>query len=426
MIIKIRKKKQPEWITLFVLVMPFLFFLLMECMYFPSLVKYVIDIGWLLLMFYLLRVKRKLPNAQAVGLLRISGAFFALSFVGFLFHYISGWYYLWGIRNNIRFFVFFFACICFIKEHSVEKYLKFFEQLFWINVPAILFQYFVLGKDQDHLGGIFGTERGCNGYTNIFLLIIVTYTILRYMHAEEKLFPCLLKCAVAMIIAALSELKMFYIEMVAVIALAMIVTKFSFRKVLITLAIVVGILAGIRLLIYVFPMYDDWFSLEKIWKSAASNTGYTSSNDINRITAVSFALKRFLPTNMDKLFGLGMGNCDYASFDFLITPFYRQYGRLNYTWFSSAFLVLETGLVGLVIYCWFFVALFFAAGKRNQERQAPVVYCKMAQILSLMCLVLVVYNSSLRTEAAFMMYFILALPFLPWKTEGKEIMAGKE
>ena len=168
-------------------------------------------------------------------------------------------------------------------------------------------------------------------------------------------------------------------------------------------------------------MYDDWFSLERIWKSATSSAGYTSSNDINRLTVVSFALNRFLPNNIDKLFGLGLGNCDYASFDFLTTPFYRQFGRLNYVWFSSAFLILETGLVGIIIYCVFFGYLYFAAGKRNRERKAPVVYCQMAQILSVMCLVLVVYNGSLRTEAAFMMYFVLSLPFLPW-----EVRADKE
>lgn len=418
--LRFRKKSQAEWTTLFVLVMPFCFFLLMHFMHLPSLVKYTVDIGWIFLLFLLLLKQRSLPNVQAIKLFQIVGAFFAFSLVGLIFHYISGIYYLWGMRNNVRFYVFFFACICFLNYRSIEHYMKFFDKLFWLNMPVVLYQYFVMGKEQDHLGGIFGVGKGCNGYTNIFLLIIVTLSILRYLYSEEKLTPCLSKCGLSMMIAALSELKMFFIELVLVVVLAMMLTRFSFKKLWITIAIGLGILAGIQLLIYIFPTYDDWFTLEKIWKSATSKSGYTSSNDINRMTAVSFALNRFLPTTIDKLFGLGLGNCDFASFDFLITPFYRQYGSLNYVWFSSAFLVLETGLVGLVLYGVFFVYLYFAAGKRNQEGRAPVIYCQLAQIMSMICLVLIVYNGSLRTEAAFMMYFVLALPFLSWETEQRK------
>ena len=413
--LRFRKKSRAEWLTLFVLVMPFLFFLLMDILHFPSLVKYTIDVGWVCLLTLLVYKRRRLPNMQSAGLFKIAGAFFLLTLIGFLYNYYSGLYYLWGMRNNLRFFVFFFACVFFLNTQSVENYMKFFEKLFWINLPVVLYQFFVLGKEQDLLGGIFGVGRGCNGYTNIFLLIIVTRSVLRYLNGEEKLFMCLLKSAVAMMIAALSELKMFFIELVLVVAMTMILTRFSFRKLWISCAIVLGIVGGIRLLAYVFPLYEGWFTIERIWRAATNKAGYTSSNDINRLTVVSFALNRFLPTGLNKLFGLGLGNCDFAAFDFLTTPFYRQYGRLNYVWFSSAFLILETGLVGLMTYCSFFVYLYFAAGKRKREKKAPTVYCQMAQILSAMCLVLVVYNGSLRTEAAFMMYFVLSLPFLPWE-----------
>lgn len=412
--LRFRKKSQAEWVTLFVLVMPFCFFLLTQLLHLPTLLKYTIDIGWIFLLALLVLKQRRLPNIQAIELLQVVGAFYICSLIGFGFHYISGAYYLWGLRNNIRFFVFFFACICFLNNRSIEHCFAFLNKVYWINVPVVLYQYLVMGKGQDNLGGIFGVGRGCNGYTNIFLLIVVTFSVLRYLHYEEKLSECLVKCAVAMMIAALSELKMFFLELVLVALMAMVLTRFSFRKLLISVAIAAGIIAGIRLLVYVFPMYDDFFTMEGILKVTASKRGYASSNDISRMTAVSFALDRFLPTRMDKLFGLGLGNCDFASFDFLITPFYRQYGNLNYMWFSSAFLVLETGLVGLALYGAFFVYLFFAAGKRKQEGSAPDIYCQLAQIMSVICLVLIVYNGSLRTEAAFMMYFVLAVPFIPW------------
>ena len=133
---------------------------------------------------------------------------------------------------------------------------------------------------------------------------------------------------------------------------------------------------------------------------------------MNRMTAVSISLEQFLLSPWENIFGLGLGNCDYANFDFLNTPFYLANNQWHYSWFSSAMLVLETGLAGLGIYVLFFVVLFFAVHERQKLKQADVLYCQLAKIMALMCLVLILYNNSLRVEAAYMIYFILSLPFL--------------
>ena len=137
------------------------------------------------------------------------------------------------------------------------------------------------------------------------------------------------------------------------------------------------------------------------------------SNDMNRLTAFSISLNRFLLKGSEKLFGLGLGNCDYSTaFTFLATPFYLQNRLLHYTWFSSAFLLLETGIVGLCLYLLFFVAVFINAGKRGRTGKANIVYCQMAQIMSIIGCLMVIYNSSLRIEAAYMLFFVLAVPFV--------------
>lgn len=410
--IKFRRKSQAEWLVLFVWVMPFAFFLLMNILRLPSLVKYTVDIGWIALLISMIRSRINLPNIQAKTLGIIAGVFFFMTLIGFLLNYQSLLYYFWGLRNNARFFVFFFACICFLSGQSIEAYLRFFDGLFWLNLPAVLYQYFVLGKTQDYLGGIFGIEKGCNGYMNIFLVIIVTKSILYYMYQKENLTQCLVKVAVALMIAVLSELRIFFLEFVIIVILATVITKFSYRKLWVLIGAMVGVLVAVQMFTALFPEFSGWFSLESIWKTASSKSGYTGRNDLNRMTAVSIVLNRFLPSGLDKLFGLGLGNCDYASFDFLITPFYRAYKNLNYSWFSTAFLVLETGVAGLSLYIAFFVAIYFFANKRKKIAQGNLIYCQLAQIMAVLSVSIIIYNSSMRTEAAYMMYFILSLPFI--------------
>ena len=323
--------------TLFALIMPFTFFLLMDLLHLPSLVKYTVDIAWLGLLISLLKYRNTSIDALSSKLAIIAGVFFAVSLIGFAINYQSPLYYLWGFRNNARFFVFFFACIFFLKEHSVEYYLRFFDAVFWINFPVVLYQYFVLNKTQDYLGGIFGVQKGCNAYTIIFSVIIVAKSMLSYMSRKERLWPCLSKCAASLLIAALAELKFYFLIFIVIVIMATVITGITFKKVLFVLAAFIGVVFAIEILIIIFPEYAEWFNLETILSTAASTEGYTASGDMNRLTTVSVAFERFLPTSLDKIFGLGLGNCDYSSLKIFTTPFYMQYGRLNYVWFQPPF-----------------------------------------------------------------------------------------
>ena len=415
MTIRIKKPRQhskPEWLIIFMLVMPFLISFLTELLPFPSAVKYTIDLGWLLLVLFMVRSGMRLPSRYSQHLLFVVLAFFAFTVVGFLLGYQSVLYYVWGFRNNARFFVFFFACILFLNSESVEPLLQLMDTLFVINFFITLYQFFILDISQDYLGGIFGVESGCNGYTNIFLVIVITRSILRYLNYAESTKSCLMKCAMALLITALAELKIFLVEFVLIVFLAMLVTKHSQRKLLLICAACIGLVLSMQLLVTVFPYWAGKLNVAEMWEEIASDEGYTDAGDLNRMTAVPDAMAMFLHTLPQKLFGLGLGNCDTSSFSFLNTPFYEENSWLHYSWFSSSFLVLETGLVGLVLYVLFFLLIFFAVRNLEHSGKGHMEYCQLASILSLICLVLIIYNISLRTEAGYMMFFMLALPFI--------------
>lgn len=412
MVIRFRKVSMVEQLVLYIFVMPFTFFFLMEVLHVPSLLKYTLDVVWLCLLLLVCRRNVSLPDSPSRVLLKVVGVFFACTIVGFLLNYQSPVYYLWGLRNNLRFFVFFFACILFMSGTTAENCLRFMDSSFYLNIPVALFQYFVMGKSQDYLGGIFGTTVGCNGYLNIFFIIVITKSVLNYMNQKETSGKCLFNCASALMISVIAELKIFFVEFLLIIILAAMITRFSFRKLWVFLGSAVGIILSARLIGQLFPQYRDWFSIKGIWEIISSTSGYTSRNDMNRMTAISISAERFLQTPLDKLFGLGLGNCDYASFDFLVTPFYRAHNRLHYMWFSSAFTVLETGFVGLILYISFFLAVFFQTNRRIRNGRGNAFYCQLTLILSVLCPMLIIYNNSMRNEAAYMMYFVLALPYI--------------
>ncbi len=411
-VLRIKKRPQGEWVILFVILMPFAFGLLIDLLHLPNLIKYTLDIAWLLLLFTLSANRFAMPNRAAHSLLYHVFAFFVVTLIGFASNADSPLYYLWGFRNNFRFFIFFFSCIVFLREQTVKELFFLFDRLFYLHFFIALLQFFVLGLKQDYLGGIFGEHVGTNADTIVFFSIVLSNSILSYLSGVERLSKCLLKCAMALTVAALAELKVFLLLFVFIAAMCVLFSEFTVKKLAIVLAAVVGVGIAAALLIQIFPEWENWFSIESMIETAISDEGYTGRGGMNRLTGASITWERFLTTWPKRLFGLGLGNCDTSAFSFLNSEFFQTYGYLNYNWFSIPFLLIETGLFGVLCYIAFFVLLYYFINERQKNGLCNVQDCLLAKVMTCVAFVLIIYNGSMRVECAYLMYFIFAIPFL--------------
>ena len=416
--IKIKKRSQPEWLCWLLIVFPLLFGLLNDLLGAPDAIRYVLDLAWLVLLLLIVRFWKLLPMKRAKTLIGWALLFLTYTLLSYLPLYQSGVYYLWGLRNNFRFYLAFWAFCLFLTAKDVQDYLNLFDKLFWLSTVISLVQYFVLDYRGDYLGGIFGVQSGCNGYVNIFYCIVLTKSVIFYLEKKERMAACFSKIAAALVVAALAELKFFFVEVIVIIVLAVLFTDFSWRKVWVILGGMAAVIGGAALLAVLFPNFAGFLSLEWLFSTAISSRGYTSSGDINRLNAISVINERFLREWYQQLFGLGLGNCDISSVSFLNTPFSQKYFWLHYSWLSTAHMYLETGYIGLVFFFGFFIVAFFSAWRIERRCDAAgKPYCRMARIMAVLCVMIAVYNSSLRTEAGYMAYFTLAVPFLIGKRQ---------
>ena len=383
---------------------------LTELLPIPDAIKFLCD-GFLVLLLLKLFSQRftKIDN-YSMPFVVIVGLFFFITLVGYLFNYQSVFYYLWGLRNNIRMFVAFFAFAYLADWEDAKGWIKALDVLFVINFAVVILQYFS-GYGQDYIGGIFGTSKGCNGSLLIFLCIVFAKTILSFMRGEEKMSKCIFVSVASLLVSTLSELKMFFILFILILFMASFMTAHSIKKTLFfALGAVLVVLFG-TLLTVLYKDFTDFLSFDSLIK-ALTDTGYATDEDIGRFTALPVISQRFLPGFFRKLFGLGLGNCDSSSLSMFNTPFFESHQTVHYSYFSYAFLFLETGFVGLALYASFFVASFFVSRKLKKLEMADEFACQMSIILSVISLILLVYNSSLRMEIGFMLFFVLALPII--------------
>ena len=383
---------------------------LTELLPIPDAIKFLCD-GFLVLLLLKLFSQRftKIDN-YSMPFVVIVGLFFFITLVGYLFNYQSVFYYLWGLRNNIRMFVAFFAFAYLADWEDAKGWIKALDVLFVINFAVVILQYFS-GYGQDYIGGIFGTSKGCNGSLLIFLCIVFTKTILSFMRGEEKMSKCIFVSVASLLVSTLSELKMFFILFILILFMASFMTAHSIKKTLFfAFGAVLVVLFG-TLLTVLYKDFTDFLSFDSLIK-ALTDTGYATDEDIGRFTALPVISQRFLPGFFRKLFGLGLGNCDSSSLSMFNTPFFESHQTVHYSYFSYAFLFLETGFAGLALYASFFVASFFVSRKLKKLEMADEFACQMSIILSVISLILLVYNSSLRMEIGFMLFFVLALPII--------------
>ncbi len=406
----IKKRTVSEWMMLFIFFFPAAQDFLTELLPIPDAIKFLCDVFLVLLLLKLFSQRFTKIDNYSMPFVVIVGLFFFITLVGYLFNYQSVFYYLWGLRNNIRMFVAFFAFAYLADWEDAKGWIKALDVLFVINFAVVILQYFS-GYGQDYIGGIFGTSKGCNGSLLIFLCIVFAKTILSFMRGEEKMSKCIFVSVASLLVSTLSELKMFFILFILILFMASFMTAHSIKKTLFfALGAVLVVLFG-TLLTVLYKDFTDFLSFDSLIK-ALTDTGYATDEDIGRFTALPVISQRFLPGFFKKLFGLGLGNCDSSSLSMFNTPFFESHQTVHYSYFSYAFLFLETGFVGLALYASFFVASFFVSRKLKKLEMADEFACQMSIILSVISLILLVYNSSLRMEIGFMLFFVLALPII--------------
>ncbi len=411
--IYIKKRSIYEWLILLIFFLPFSFGTLIDFFNLSDNVRFISDLCIVLVLFFVLSNKEIfIKNQNIKKFLIYIGVFILYVFINYIFNFQSPFYFIWGFRNNFRFYFVFLIYAMLCTEYDAERMLKSLDVIFWIHIAITLFQFFVLGYNQDYLGGIFGVDRGCNSHVNIFFCVIITKSMIYFLNKKESLLHFILKTFATMLVSAMAELKFFYFEFVLIVLIATVLTKFTWRKLLVVLFSFFAVLIGIFAVSYFFPNFANFFSIQFIIDNATSVTGYTNSSDLNRLTAIPVISRNILDTPIEKMFGLGLGNCDLSSLELLNTPFYETYSFLNYNWFSVAFLYLEIGFVGLLIFLAFFVFCIILVYRQLKKGASKNEYCQMAILMGVLAIAITIYNSSMRSESAFLAYFILALPFI--------------
>lgn len=385
---------------------------------FPSAANYLTDVINIILIIVAIRTYLlKKPEISTKNVTIVVLLMLLFSLFSFLVNISEITLYLWGIRNLYRFFIFMFSCVILLNKEDVKLLLRIFEIVFVLNIILCTYQKFVLDLYQDYISGFFGTMSGGNAAMNMLMLIVFSEVCIEFVKKKCSIYKFIFFTFSTAYIAAITELKIYYVEMILIIVLAIIISKKNARTVIITFTSLIMLIIMINVLYVLYPGFKDFFNFEQIL-SYSGEGGYSNQYDLNRFTAIK-TLKDEYMTKSQAIFGIGTGNAEVSQFDMFCSDFYNKYYYLNYNWFSHAFMFLENGYIGLILYILFFVVNILKILKIMKKHEEKEIYI-LGIILSTLSLVLMIYNSSLRGDTAYIWFCALAFPYIYDKKENKE------
>lgn len=383
----------------------------------PRNLLYIMDlINVFLFIFGISRNKLYQQSNNYITITMLSLALCGL--IGYMFFGTSFIQYLWGLRNILRFFVFLLNCYYCFDISDIKIIWNCLYKLFFFNIIFGTVQYFVMGISGDLLGGTFGTLMGASGYLVALLALIITYTTSLYVCNKISLVKLLLTYAGILYLSILAELKVMYLILVLVMFFTIMVTRPNIKTIMIVMCAFFALVFGLRLLSVLNPTSFSYVSsldnlMYYLTNSYTAEGGFSRTDSIPKINELFFK-----DSILKRIFGYGLGQCDYSNIPILNSLFYQKYGSYNYRYFFYAMTYLEMGATGLVIYAYFYVKTLICTVKYRLDNYREFKIMTVMNIVII--IIMAIYNYTLRSDPGYIWMLACSVPLILKKSYLKE------
>lgn len=377
---------------------------------FPEFFKYIAELIclYLLVWAFIIHYKKKIKTYALLPFIVIVMLIF-VSVISYVVHNYSLGLYLEGMLKIYRFAAFFYICIIFLDQKEVKRILNLLIVFLFLNVISSSTQYFIQGIRWDYNGGLFGIQVGGNAEMNVFLVITSIIAAVLGINKKINIFLSAAIIGGGIYIALLSELKIYYVELIVILILVAILSKPSVRSIFFLSGGILVIFTAINLLGKLYPLFADFFDIQTMINYAMKDEYGGTTGNLNRLTALPYVLDNLLVTPVDKVLGIGMGNADVG------TALHIKYSYLKYDWYFNSYYIFENGLLGFVLYCFFFLSTSISGFYFAHRDPSNRVYYLISAIIGFFPLLFMIYDASLLSLVSYILFFMLAVPFIIYR-----------
>lgn len=353
-------------------------------------------------LLFLLIVAYQLLYTKETVLVRI--AHWQLPIIAFMIYVLSSSFLRTDIVSlqyyfrafNIGYAMFCGSIFFFDINIITKKIYKYVFVLLTLHTLLSLYQSLFVAR-ADNVGGIFGVIFGAsNTCSHTFIELVTILFFCGYLYQEVKgiwFYMALIMCSV---VAAVAEIKIYYFALVIYFIIYMILSKQHIRIILMLFALIFVGYIGLKVFIYYYPGFADFFSVEGV--QAYLDAGYGGKTfAVTRTNGYSFIYENLFNKNVLKVI---FGNGFAANQADLVNEY-------NVNFFMYSRLFYYGGIVGSVLYYILPVKAFLGLFKKDRN-----IVETISALTGLLMILFSFYSSevgALETSAFY--YFMLSLRF---------------
>lgn len=332
---------------------------------------------------------------------KIMIALLLVTILGALIQTVNPFNYVMGVRGQFLSMVFLFACATYLSVKDYQFFFNFFYKIQIINVLCTIIQYLFFHQSEDFNNGAF-----TSGATqDIFCGVLMTYYFYAYNQKIVKVQKLIFVLTSSLFIAIIQDERFIFIEIGIIFLYFCLTGKINRRKILLIAIMLILIIVGFKNLSS--GQAETLNSAENILEySKTVGAGY----GLPRIGSAKIISDIFFNSPIESLFGIGLGKGAENNLPLIDTSFYDKYSYLTYHLFTFQNVFLQTGWSGIILYISFFIALLIYnfKYKRISPPQYKYLY-DISIIATILCIILIWYNATLRIYYGIFPYFILGI-----------------
>jgi len=387
------------------------FFRILIAVGIPDFIKYFLDYLILMLLLQTILQFNKTKSLNVRKPLFFIMLFLGIAIISTLVNNSGIVFFIWGLRVNVRFYVFFLACTIFLTSKDLDKLMKYLFIMLPVNTLVVMIQFHIMGLRFDWVGGLYGIHLGCNDELILLLIIVCTITVVYYVVGKINFLTFIIYIGMICLVAAYAELKIVYLIVAFEVFMIFVLSFPNARAIKAAFFSASFMIFSFLLLLLLYPEWRELLgSMDKAIAAVAVDD-YGHAGALSRFRAGPFILKNILIEPFQKLLGIGFGNAD----EFLIftSSFYDRYQMTNYKIFRYATILVELGIIGIISYYLFFISIIQENIRVKRKLKNDYVhYYYISLIISLLTIPLTVYNPSMYIDGAFVVFFFLTFPFI--------------
>lgn len=396
----------------------------------PSGIRFVADITMVIVTAFVLLDRKNISVQRRSNLCMFAGKAIGLFVIwaslSAMFNFVPPNLYIWAMRNTGRFLLYFCLCALIFSLDDWKKLMRNLSIFVVVNTLFMAYQYVVLGVRQDYLNGFLGTYVGGNSALNTLYVVVTAWLISNFLSNEMKLTNIILPVGSMIVASALNELKFYYIEIIIILLICALTSSTSRNNVLRGMGVALGgtiaFLLGTQLLGIIYPGFRNFFTFETL-RDYLFSRSYNSSEQLfvsgvpvmNRLSSIIIIPNYFFNSLGNFIMGIGFGATETSTMPIFTSGFSLVYGDTNYQGYSSAYLLLELGYVGVLLYFGIFLSVMYYSVKQVKKRNdgsSNAIY-SFGIAIAFLAIVLCFYNSALRIETSgYLLFAALAVPFM--------------